>query len=67
MENIFNVEILEDGTIKAVSNKVGDTVHLKAENFLRHVGELAGGETTRQRRKEGMTHTHTHNHETETH
>lgn len=67
MQNIFNVEILEDGTIKQTSSEVGDDVHLKAENFLKYVAQMAGGENTRTRRKEGTTELHQHAHEHETH
>ena len=44
------VEILEDGTIKYVTDAVSGPNHSTAEAMLREAARLAGGETTRQAR-----------------
>ncbi len=55
------IEILEDGTIKTTTDEVGSANHDNAEQFLRAMAKLAGGETTRRRRTDGKPHrTHTH-------
>jgi len=40
------IEILEDGTIKTTTDEVGTANHDNAEQFLRAMARLAGGETT---------------------
>jgi hypothetical protein len=55
------IEILEDGTIKTTSDTVSAANHESAEQFLRSVARLAGGETTREARKH-VKHGHTHAH-----
>jgi hypothetical protein len=69
MEMIFeSIEILEDGTIKAVSAAVGETVHLKAEQFLQHLARMTGGEQVRHKRtdltpaQKAAQHAHDHAH-----
>jgi len=57
-----SIEILEDGTIKAVTASVGETVHLKAENFLQHLARMTGGEHTRTKRPDAHKHQHAHQH-----
>lgn len=57
----IQIEILEDGTIKSTTDKVSGANHANAEQFLRYVGQLAGGETTTRNRK-GHHHTHGHDH-----
>ena len=57
------IEILEDGTIKTTSDAVSAANHESAEQFLKAVARLAGGETTRETRrdvKHGHVHTHAH-------
>ena len=44
------IEILDDGTIKVTTDPISGPNHLNAEQFLRLLAELAGGETTRTRR-----------------
>lgn len=45
------ITILEDGTIKMETDKISGPNHLSAENFLREVSKLAGGETTTRKRQ----------------
>jgi len=55
------IEILEEGTIKTTTDDVGTANHDNAEQFLRAMGRLAGGETTRRRRTDAKIH-HAHRH-----
>ena len=43
-------EILEDGTIKVITDPISGPNHVNAEQFLRLIGQMAGGEVTRTRR-----------------
>jgi hypothetical protein len=61
MDN-FKIQILEDGTIKLVTDGVGAANHANAEQFFAQVARLAGGETERKSRK-GEQHHHHHNHD----
>lgn len=58
------IEILEDGTIKTTSDAVSAANHDNAEQFLRAMARLAGGETMRETRKDIKEHHH-HMHHTE--
>lgn len=55
----FFIEILEDGTIKTTSDVVSSTNHESAEQFLRGIARISGGETTREIRKD-LKHNHVH-------
>jgi hypothetical protein len=62
----LTIEILEDGTIKTTSDAVSAANHESAEQFLKSMAHLAGGETTREQRKDvkhGHVHLHVHNKE----
>ena len=54
----LTIEILDDGTIKTTSDEVTAANHDNAEQFLRAMARLAGGETTREARKDAKRHTH---------
>jgi hypothetical protein len=56
------IEILEDGTIKTTSDVVSVVNHESAEQFLRGIARLAGGETTREARKDVKHAQHSHAH-----
>lgn len=43
-------EVLPDGTIKSAADGVSQANHDNAENFLRNVATLAGGQITRKLR-----------------
>ena len=54
----LSIEILADGTIKTTSDEVSAANHDNAEQFLRAMARLAGGETTREARKDLKRHPH---------
>ena len=54
----FTIEILEDGTIKTTTDTVSAANHDNAEQFLRAMATLAGGETKRERRTDVKPHHH---------
>ena len=58
----MNITVLEDGTLKIETDKVSGPNHIGAEQFLRDVAKLAGGEITRKN-KRGFTHAHAHSEE----
>jgi len=55
-------EILEDGTISTSTDAISGTNHQSADDLLKHLHEMAGGDIVIKQRK-GHTHTHTHKHE----
>lgn len=58
------IEILEDGTIKTTTDAVSGANHANAEQFLKFIATLAGGETTRTRRGDVHSHHgHSHSHD----
>lgn len=63
----LEITILEDGTIRTTTDAVSGANHANAEQFLKYMATLAGGETSRTGRgeKHGHTHTHGHDHEHE--
>jgi hypothetical protein len=58
----IQIEILEDGTIKTTSDKVSAANHGNAEEFLRYIARMAGGETTRTTRGD-VQHEQHHGHQ----
>ena len=63
----IQIEILEDGTIKITTDPISGANHANAEGFLNFMARMAGGETSREHRKDkAVTHTHSHGH-THTH
>ena len=54
------IEILDDGTIKTTTDEVSAANHDTAEQFLRAMARLAGGETTREARQGRPHHHHVH-------
>lgn len=58
----LKITILDDGTIKTVSDAVSAANHDNAERFLRAMAVLAGGKTERKARTD-KPHTHHHHHE----
>lgn len=61
-QDILTIEVLADGTIKTTSDAVSGANHATAEAFLRQMATLAGGETTRTKRKDAHAHSHSHTH-----
>lgn len=66
-QDVLQIEILEDGTIKTTSDAVSGANHANAEQFLKHMATLAGGETTRVKRADAHHHHHHHDHDTDHH
>lgn len=46
MPDKIKISILPDGTIKVETGKISGANHLGAEQFLREMSKLAGGEVT---------------------
>ncbi len=59
-DDILEVEILEDGTIKVTSDKVSAANHMAADQMLTFLARLTGGETTITKRTKTV---HSHSHE----
>ncbi len=57
-QDTLTIEILEDGTIRTTTDAVSGANHANAEQFLKHMATLAGGETVRQRRADAHHHHH---------
>ena len=60
-QDTLTIEILEDGTIRTTSDAVSMANHANAEQFLKHMATLAGGETKRVKRGDAHHH-HGHSH-----
>ena len=58
----IQIEIMEDGTIKSSTYPISGANHANAEQFLRLMATMAGGETTRQRKAGHHHHHHQHEH-----
>ena len=65
MSDIMEISILDDGTIRVETDKISGPQHLNAEQFLKRIGDLAGGGVTRNRRGHVHGHDHHHDHEEE--
>ena len=59
----LTIEILEDGTIRTLTDAVSAANHSNAEQFMRFLAEKTGGPSVRTRRREEVGHTHHHAHE----
>lgn len=62
----LTIEVLADGTIKTSTDSISPANHRQAEEFMRLLAALTGGETTRARNVKGQQHGHRH-HEGEGH
>jgi hypothetical protein len=62
-EDVIQIEVLDDGTIKATTDPISSANHLSADKFFRLLQERAGGATVRNKRSN--THTHVHEGEKE--
>lgn len=52
MSDSFEIEILDDGTIKSTTGKVGAQNHQSAEGFFGFLARVTGGKFSRTRRGE---------------
>lgn len=64
-EDMIEIEVLEDGTIKITTDAISPANHLSADSFLKMIEQLAGGEITKQKNRK--THGQIHQHEGVTH
>lgn len=60
-QDAMKIEILEDGTIRTTTDAVSGANHANAEQFLKYMATMAGGETVRQARADAHHH-HGHGH-----
>jgi hypothetical protein len=60
MKNTIEVEILGDGTIKILTGDYDPAMHKSADDFLKCMAQLAGGESTRTKRTDAQRHGHVH-------
>lgn len=58
MADTINVEILEDGTLKIITDQISAPNHAGVEALIRQMVSDAGGES--QRIRKGTTTAHTH-------
>lgn len=56
------ITILSDGTIKTETGDMSGPTHKAADDFLKMVARLAGGEVTERKAERGRPHHHTHSH-----
>jgi len=66
-KDTLEVEILADGSLKILTDKISMPNHANAEAFLLDLARGMGGDTTRTKRKHTHTHTHTHGKEVHRH
>ena len=52
----MNVEILEDGQIKITTEGISGVNHCSADEFLKTIERLTGGESTKIKTKKGHVH-----------
>jgi hypothetical protein len=60
--DILSIEILDDGTIRTTTDVVSGANHANAEQFLKYLATLAGGDTVRVKRTDAHAHGHSHSH-----
>jgi hypothetical protein len=58
----MEITILEDGRIKVETDDMSGPAHKTADEFLKMVARLAGGETTEAKREGHHHHHHGHGH-----
>lgn len=57
-EDSIEIEILADGTIKVTTDQISPANHISADQFLREIERLAGGEVTKTKNRRGYIHQH---------
>jgi hypothetical protein len=63
----MDVVVLPDGTIKVVTGDMGGPAHKAADDFLKLMVELMGGEVKEEKVREGHHEHHDHDHDHEQH
>jgi spore cortex formation protein SpoVR/YcgB (stage V sporulation) len=51
--DIIDIEVLADGTIKFQTDSISQANHLSADEFLKEMAELTGGEVTIEQKEKG--------------
>ena len=59
-EDVIEVEVLSDGTVKTTTDNVSGPNHQNAEDFLQFLASKLGGTVTRQKRPHAVHHQHQH-------
>jgi hypothetical protein len=59
----IEIEIMEDGRIKILTDKVSMPNHTNADKFIKDIGRLLGGEVVRQKRNDAHRHITTTEHQ----
>ena len=59
MSDRIKITVLEDGTIKVETDEISQAAHMSADEFLKRIQKLAGGDTQTEEKK-GIKHTHEH-------
>lgn len=58
MADVMEIEVLEDGTVSVTTDKISGTNHYSADELLKELGDLMGGDRKTTKRKEGVGHVH---------
>ena len=61
-EDSIAITILDDGTIRVETDQISPANHLSADQFLKEIERLAGGEITKTKNRHGHQHVITHTH-----
>jgi hypothetical protein len=59
-DDVLEIEILDDGTIKITTPNISNANHKAADDFVALIATLAGGKVEKQRGKHGHGHVHAH-------
>jgi hypothetical protein len=59
-DDVINVTVLADGTIRSVTDPISPANHSSADKFFKLMAELAGGDVEKSRRSHKHTHVHEH-------
>jgi hypothetical protein len=58
MADRIKIEILEDGTLSIETDSISGKNHMNADEFLKAIEKLSGGERTTKQKEKHATHTH---------
>lgn len=61
MADEITIEVLEDGTLRITTDKIGDVNHINAESLLKFIKSAMGGDVDVKVRKD-IKHVHQHTH-----
>jgi len=68
MKDTFSVTVLDDGMLSINTEEFTPQLHKEADEFVKCLGELMGGEVTvKEKRSHAKHHHHTHDHIHHTH